>query len=186
MSRKSVFIAAVLVLIAGSSVALGQRGPRAPRQDGILRELASARVQARLNLTSDQVRQIQEIVRTQRAKNAPAGRAVPVANVAQERMALMKAIFSDNPNQTEIEKHQAAIADRQAAAAQQSQQSLSRQVNTLLEINKVFTPAQRVEFQKMLDENARTGQILQRRIMMRQNVRRPQQAPAPPAQPPEA
>ncbi len=182
MSRKTRFIAVILVLIAGCAIAaFGQQGPRG--QGGILRQLISARVQARLNLTPDQVKQIREIVRDHRAQNAPVRPAALAVNAGQEHTALMKSIFTDNPNQEEIQKHEASIAERQAAAAQQNQQRLNQQVNTLLEINKVFTPAQRAEFQKMLDENVRTGQILRRRATMRPNARRPV-TPAPQTPPP--
>jgi Spy/CpxP family protein refolding chaperone len=187
MYRKSLFIPVIVVLILSVGAAAFAQGPR-PGAPGLARQFASARVQARLNLTPDQVRQIQEIVKAQRAAAPPAPKPAPAAAMAQEHQALMKAIFTDSPNQDEIAKHEAALVQQQAAVAQQHQKRLDQMIGTLLQINRVLTPAQRAEFQKMLDENARAGQIMRGRMMMRQGMngrRRPAAAPQPPPPPPD-
>ncbi len=165
-------LSALVLMLALAVVAFAQApGPAGRnRQGGLLREFMSARVQARLNLTADQVKQLQDIVRAQRAKmQAP-------VNVAAERQAMMKAIFTDAPNQAEIDKHAAALASQQ-------NQRLNQMVSTMLEFNQVLTPEQRTEFQKMLDEQARAGTIRRQRM---QQWRHPRMNPPSPGAAPQA
>ncbi len=164
--HKKIVSAGVIALfcVALGAAAFAQQGPA---RRGLLRQFISARVVARLNLTPDQVKKIQQIVRTRRTAARSRQGATAQADLAQERQALLKAIFSDKPEQGEIQKHMDAIVQQQSAADERRRANLSDNVDSMLEINKVLTPAQRTEFQKMLDENARAGQMMRGRMMQR-------------------
>ncbi len=157
MRRKTVHIATIMLLVAVCA------GATFAQQPGMLRQFTSPRVQARLNLTPDQVKQIQQVVQAQRA-NAPKP-AAAATNAAQEHQALLKAIFTDKPDQEAIQQHAAALNQFAAAQAQQHTARLNQFINTMLEINKILTPEQRDEFQRMLDENVRTRHLRMGRRM---------------------
>ncbi len=168
MQRKivSAGIIGVLCVLMGSA-AVAQGGPQRGAGPG---QFMRPRVIARLNLTPEQVKQIQGIAKAHRAAIQPGERPAAQVNIAQERQALMKAVFSDKPDEGEIQKHLDALSQQQTDAAQRRQQQMADYVTSMLEINKVLTPAQRAEFHKMLDENARTGQIRRGRMMQRRSM----------------
>ncbi len=169
MRRQILTIALVTLLLVLAPAIYAQRGPR-PGSGDMLREFTNARIAARLNLTPDQVKQIQQIVRAHRAAVQPAQRPAPGAGPAADRQALLKSIFTDQPDQGAIQKQMDAVLQKEATTQEQRQQRLSEMVDTMLQINKVLTPAQRAEFQKMLDENTRARQIMGRRMMQRRQA----------------
>ncbi len=173
MYRKLLSLAQVVLLVlAFCAAAFAQRGP------GMLRQFASPRVQARLNLSADQVKQIQQVIQAQRA-NVPKPAASAV-NAGQEHQALLKDIFTDTPDQEKIQQHVAALNQFAAAQAQQHSARLNQAISTMLEINKILTSEQRAEFQRMLDENVRARQIRMHRMMGRRGMMNRQGAPPPP------
>ena len=171
MHRKIIITGLVVVLIIlMASAVFAQRGPRAGGfGGGMLGQFTNARVAARLNLTPDQTKQIQEIVSAHRTAMQPAQRPAPGTGPRIDHEALLKSIITDKPDQAEIQKRMDAMLQQQTAMAQERQQRLGAYVDTMLEINKVLTPAQRSEFQKMLDENTRARQMMGRRMMQRRN-----------------
>ncbi len=179
MHKKSLLLMVVILFIVTFAAAAFAQGPA-----GMARRFMSPRVQARLNLTPDQLKQIMQVVQAQRA-NAPKPAAAPALNAAQEHRALLKAIFTDKPDQEAIQQHAAALNQFASAQAQQHSARLNQAITTMLEINKILTPEQRDEFQRMLDENARVRQLRMRRGMMaRRGMGMMMNRQGPPATPP--
>ena len=175
MNRKIIITGLVAVLcILMVSAVFAQRGPRPGGfgggfGGGMLGQFTNARVAARLNLTPDQTKQIQEIVNAHRTAMQPAQRPAPGTGPRINHDALLKTIITDKPDQAAIQKQMDAMLQQQTTMEQQRQQRLGAYVDTMLEINKVLTPAQRTEFQRMLDENSRARQMMGRRMMQRRS-----------------
>jgi Spy/CpxP family protein refolding chaperone len=142
-------VAVIIVLVVGSAFA--KRGHR--RGHGLFGEFSIAQLEARLKLTPEQSQQVRNIISSQRSQMKE--RFGSGGNTRQE---LVQQIFSDNPNQAEIQKR---LADLQ----QQHAQMLNQLVASGLEVNKVLTPEQRAELQKALEEKA------QARAKMRERMR---------------
>lgn len=162
MSRKSIAVLVFVVAIVGTTAfasARYGRGPHAIKGFPFFRELGLARLEARLNLTADQTTQIRQITKAERMKRAGQPGVGP-----ENREALMKAIFADNPNQTEIQNRVKALEEQHAKMLQEL-------VATGLQVNKVFTPEQRAELQKMIDENAQVRTRMRER--MKQHIQQP-------------
>jgi Spy/CpxP family protein refolding chaperone len=162
-----------MVFASVVAVTTGFASPRYGRgQQGMggfpfLHELGIAKVKARLNLTADQTDQIQQIARSERMKRSEQG-----GFGAEDRQALLNTIFADNPNQTEIQK-------RVQALQEQHEKMLQEMVATGLQVNKVFTPEQRTELRRMIDENAQVRAEMRDRRMQRQHQREQDPAPQP-------
>ena len=144
MTRKWIGIAAAALLVLGSgSVAFAKYAGRAGHMGhmGMFGEWKMAQLEARLKLTPEQSKQMRDLVASRRTKlmeDFDAGR--------DDRRALVREIFKDNPSQAEIQKRVSAIQERQAAM-------VSQLVAAGQEFNKTLTPEQRVEMQKVIDEH---------------------------------
>src|SRR5512138_673693 len=102
-NMRSRFIGAVIVAVVMALMAPATFAQRGPRPGGLAREFTNAHIAARLNLTPEQTKQIQDIVRAHRAAVQPAQRPAPGAGPALDRQALMKSIFTDKPDQAAIQ-----------------------------------------------------------------------------------
>lgn len=148
MSKKWVAIAAVALLVLGTgSVAFAKFAGRAGHRGhmGMFSEWKMAQLEARLKLTPEQSKKMHEIVESRRDKlrgDFGAGR--------DDRQALVREIFKDNPNQAEIEKRVSAIQERHNAM-------LSQLVAAGQDFNKTLTSEQRAEMQKIIDEHIQVG-----------------------------
>jgi periplasmic protein CpxP/Spy len=121
-------------------------------------------VKVRLNLTEDQTQRIRAIVEKQK-------QTMKAQAPAQQHEALVTTIFSDNPNQSQIQQQLAQLQ-------QQHAQMLQRMVATGLEINQVLTPEQRAELQKMMAEHKQMRGTMRQRMEERRKQRQePQQQP---------
>ena len=156
MNRRWLVLAAVIaILVLGSGTIAFARYGHGRGGYGWHGEWAMARMEARLKLTPDQSRQMREIVSSQKLKlfdQFSAGR--------DNRQALIKEIFKDNPNQAEIQKRVAAIQ-------QQHSDMLNQVVAAGTQLNKVLTPEQRVEMQKVIDERMQAGEKMRQRMRER-------------------
>jgi Spy/CpxP family protein refolding chaperone len=141
-------VAAVVVLVLGSgTVAFARFAERGGRMGhmGMFGAWGMARLETRLKLTPEQSKQMHDLMAAQREKmkgDMGAGR--------EDRQALAREIFKDNPNQAEIQKRVTAIQERHNAM-------LSQLVTAGQEFNKTLTSEQRAEIQKMIDEHAQMG-----------------------------
>ncbi|HXE90072.1 MAG TPA: periplasmic heavy metal sensor [Terriglobales bacterium] len=150
---------AMVVALAGGTFVYAKARHGRHGGGGFLSERMFAHMEARLNLTPEQSQQVRSIFEAQRAKmkeQFQGGRA--------DRDALMKAIFSDNPNQAEIQKQLAALQ-------QQHAQMLQSMVSTGLQVNQVFTPEQRAEFLKAMEEHRQAGERFRERMKQRKAER---------------
>jgi Spy/CpxP family protein refolding chaperone len=163
----AIVFASVVAVGTGFASARYGRGPQGMGGFPLFRELGLAKVKARLNLTADQTQQIQQIAKSERIKRSEQG-----GFGAEDRQALLKTIFADNPNQTEIQKRVQALQEQHARMLQEL-------VTTGLQVNKVFTPEQRVELHRMIDENAQVRAEMRVRRMQRRQEREQQPAPQP-------
>lgn len=162
--KKWSVIAALLVLVIGTaSIASARRGGHGGMGKGFFGEFNFAKIEARLKLTPQQSDQIRGIVRSERERHVSQFEAG-----GNNRHELMKAIFAENPNQGEIN-------NRIEAMVKQHEQMLRQMAATGTEVNKVFTPEQRAEVQRMLDENAQAASKMRERMKQRMQERRGQQ-----------
>lgn len=172
MSRKWVAIAAAALLVLGSgSLAYAKFAGRAGHMGhmGWFGEWKMAQLEARLKLTPEQSKQMRDIVAARRTKlvnDFDAGR--------DDRRALVREIFKDNPSQAEIQKRVSAIQERQNAM-------VSQVVAAGLEFNKTLTPEQRVEMQRVIDEQIQVGDKMReyRRRHMMEGEGQPESKPGP-------
>jgi len=148
MTKKWVGIAAavaVAVLVLGSgTVAFAKFAGRGGRMGhmGMFGGWKMAQLETRLKLTPEQSKQMRDIFSARREKmkgDFDAGR--------DDRQALVREVFKDNPSQAEIQKRVSAIQERHNAM-------LSQLVASGQEFNKSLTAEQRVEMQKIIDEHA--------------------------------
>lgn len=148
MTRKWVAIAAAAVLVLGSgTLAFARFAGRAGHMGhmGMFGAWKMARLEARLKLTPEQSKQMRDIFSARREKlksDFAAGR--------DDRQALAREIFKDNPNQAEIQKRVSAIQERHNAM-------LGQLVASGQEFNKTLTAEQRAEMQKIIDEHVQVG-----------------------------
>ena len=172
MSRKWVGIAAVAVLVLGTgTVAFARFAERAGRMGhmGMFGAWRMAQLEARLKLTPEQSKQMHDLMAAQREKlmgDFAAGR--------EDRQALVREIFKDNPNQAEIQKRVPAIQERHNAM-------LSQLVAAGQDFNKTLTPEQRAEMQKIIDEHVQVRERMREHRHQRRMDRQgpPQAQPAP-------
>ncbi len=160
---KRMILSVLVALLAASAVLAQNSTPANPRPS--MRRAAQFRLmnlrmmKQRLNLTPEQVQQIRQINHAQRLQSFDRNTAAQ-----SERQALMAALFSETPNQAEIHRHVAALQQAQAA-------QLNQLVATAAEINKVLTPEQRTEFQKVMA--TRMDRQVQMRAKARERLAQP-------------
>ena len=172
MTRKWVTIAAVALLALGSgSLAYAKFAGRAGHMGhmGLFGEWKMAQMEARLKLTPEQSKQMRDIVASRRTKlmeDFDAGR--------EDRRALIREVFKDNPSQAEIQKRGSAIQERQAAM-------VSQLVAAGQEFNKTLTPEQRAEMQRVIDEHIQVADKMRehRRQHMMEREGQPESKPGP-------
>lgn len=104
------------------------------------------RLAARLKLTPEQQSQIKADLRQTRAVAKP-----DFDSVRSLRETLGRQIFTDQPNQAEIQKNAELLKQHLSAA-------IDEYVKVGLQINQVLTPAQRVEMQTVITERAQRAQ----------------------------
>ena len=159
MTRRHCTAVGVLVIAVAGVVALygqGQRG-RFQSQDGggWWQQLASGKLQQRLQLSPEQMDQIKQISASGRPKLFELS-----STAAENRQALLKEVFSDKPNQKEINRRKEAL-----------QQVHNAQMDELIaragEVNQVLTPEQRSELQRIIDEGAQQREQRRQRWMER-------------------
>lgn len=172
MSRKWVGIAAAAVLVLGTgTLAFARYAGRAGHMGhmGMFGAWKMAQLEARLKLTPEQSKQMRDIVSARHDKlrgDFDAGR--------DDRQALVREIFKDNPNQAEIQKRVSAIQERHNAM-------LSQLVASGQEFNKTLTSEQRAEMQKIIDEQIQVADKMRerRRQHRMQHPSQPDAAPTP-------
>ena len=154
-------VAVVLMVVLGAGFAFAQRGHRGKhgvRGDmGLLGGRMFAHLEARLNLTPEQSQQIKQIREQQREEMKQ-----QMDRSAHE--ALIRAMFSDNPNQAEIQKLTQQLQQQHAAR-------LNQMVTAAAQINQVLTPEQRAEFQKVLSEHQQVRQKMKQQREERRQKR---------------
>ena len=172
MTKKWVVIAVAALLVLGSgSLAFAKFAGRAGRMGhmGMFGEWKMAQLEARLKLTPEQSKQMRDLVASRRTKlmeDFDAGR--------DDRRALVREIFKDNPSQAEIQKRVSAIQERQSAM-------ISQLVTAGQDFNKTLTPGQRVEMQRVIDEQIQVGDKMRehRRQHRMEREGQPESKPAP-------
>jgi Spy/CpxP family protein refolding chaperone len=173
MNRKvlAAWIAVVVMVVFAAGIAIAQRGPRhggpgAGGPGGMLGMFGGrmlAHIEARLNLTDAQTQQIRQITQQQREQAKQ-----KFDRDAHE--ALMRQVFSDNPNQAEIQKLTQQLQ-------QQHAQMLQQLVSTGAQINQVLNAEQRAELQEMIAEHHQVREKMKQRREERRQQR--QQKPLP-------
>ncbi|MFB3916294.1 MAG: Spy/CpxP family protein refolding chaperone [Terriglobales bacterium] len=169
MTRRLLTVAGVLVIAMAGAVALyghGQRGRYQGQAYGDWwHQLATGKLQERLKLSSEQVDRIKEIAKTGREKFFQLS-----SSAAENRQALMKELFRDKPDANEINRRIQALQQVQAS-------QLTELVNRAGEVNKVLTPEQRTELQRIMAERAQAAS--QRREHRRERWMQRNAPPAP-------
>ena len=147
------------------------RGGQGPEMGmGFGPEMHFQKMVARLNLTPDQQEKIKSITKAQFDQNKGQR-----ATVSAAHEALAKELFKDQSNPAEIQK--------QVSILQQDQtQRMAQWVQTAQEINKILTPDQRAEVQKMIVENKQVRENMREKMQQRRQQREQQKqaAPTPP------
>jgi len=118
-------------------------------------------VKARLNLTEDQTQRIRAIIDKQKET-------MKAQAPMQQHEALVTQIFSNNPNQQQIQQQLTEMQQNHA-------QMLQRMVATGLEVNAVLTPEQRAELQKMMAEHKQVRENMRQRMEQRKQQRQESQ-----------
>jgi len=160
--KKWIIATVALLVIATVAFAAAGRGRRVHGEMGgmgWLHGMGLARLEARLKLTPEQSTQIRQIAHTEKQRMFQRW-----GSGADNRNALMKEIFRDNPNQAEITR-------RVQTLLQEHTQMLNQLVAAGLEVNKVLTPEQRAELQQVVDENAQAAQRMRERALQRRQER---------------
>jgi Spy/CpxP family protein refolding chaperone len=147
-------VAAVVVLmVLAAGFAVAQHGHMRKRGGHGEMDLLSGRMfahmEARLNLTPEQSQQIKQIKQQQREQ-----RKQQVDRSAHE--ALVRVMFSDKPDQAEIQKLTQQLQQQHAAR-------LNQMVTTAAQINQVLTSEQRAELQKVITEHQQVREKMKQR-----------------------
>jgi Spy/CpxP family protein refolding chaperone len=163
---KKVAAVTLAVALAGGTYMFAKagRGGHGPG-GGFISERMFAHLETRLNLTSEQSGQVRSIFEAQRAKMKE-----QFAGGRGEHDALFKAVFTDNPNQAEIQRQVTAMQQKHA-------QMLQDMVSTGLQVNQVLTPDQRAELLKAMEEKKQTGRRFHERMQQRKAEREGQTPP---------
>lgn len=174
MTKKWIAIAAAaasLLVLGSGTVAFARFAGRAGHMGHMemFGEWRMARLEARLKLTPEQSKQMRDLVAARREQlkgDFDAGR--------DDRQALVREIFKDNPSQAEIQKRVSAIQERHNAM-------LSQLVAAGQDFNKTLTPEQRVEMQKIIAEHIQVGDRMRehRHHRMMEREGQPESQPAP-------
>lgn len=163
---KKVAAVTLAVALAGGTYMFAKagRGGHGPG-GGFISERMFARLETRLNLTPEQSSQVRSIFEAQRAKMKE-----QFAGGRGEHDSLFKAVFTDNPNQAEIQRQVTAMQQKHA-------QMLQDMVSTGLQVNQVLTPDQRAELLKAMEEKKETGRRFHERMQQRKSEREGQAPP---------
>ena len=160
---KRVAAVTLAVALAGGTYMFAKaRGGHGPGGGGFISERMFARLETRLKLTPEQSGQVRNIFESQRAKmkeQFAAGRG--------EHDAIFKAVFTDNPNQAEIQQKLAAMKQKHA-------EMLDQMVATGLQVNQVLTSEQRAELLKAMEEKQEVGRRFHERMKQRKAERESQ------------
>lgn len=157
---KRVAAVTLAVALAGGTYLFAKAGHgRHGGRGGFLSERMFAHLETRLKLSPEQSTQVRGIFESQRAKMKE-----QFASGRGEHDALFKAVFTDNPNQSEIQTQLAAMKQKHA-------QMLDEMVATGLQVNQVLTPEQRVELLKAMDEKKEAGRRFRDRMQQRKTER---------------
>ena len=157
---KRVAAVTLAVALAGGTFLFAKAGHgRHGSRGGFISERMFAHLETRLNLSTEQSTQVRNIFESQRAKMKE-----QFAGGRGEHDALFKAVFTDNPNQAEINQQLAALKQKHA-------QMLDQMVATGLQVNQVLTPEQRVELIKAMDEKKEAGRRFRERMKERKAER---------------
>ncbi|MCI0353913.1 MAG: periplasmic heavy metal sensor [Acidobacteria bacterium] len=163
---KGVAAVTLAVALAGGTYMFAKaRGAHGPGGGGFLSERMFTHLETRLKLTPEQSGQVRNIFEAQRAKmkeQFAAGRG--------EHDALFKAVFTDNPNQAEIQQQLTAMKQKHA-------QMLDEMVSTGLQVNQVLTSEQRAELLKAMEEKKEAGRRFHERMQQRKAEREGQTPP---------
>ena len=124
----------------------------------------------RLNLTQDQQDKLKGMMKQHMQQNRGQGQAAEAAHDA-----LAKELFKDQPNQAEIQKQLTILQQDQA-------QRMGQWVQMAQDANKILTPEQRVEMQKMIDERSTARANMKQKMMERRQQREQQKDDKPTAQ----
>lgn len=122
---------------------------------------------ARLNLTQEQQDKLKGMMQQRMQQNKGQGEAARNAHDA-----LAKELFKDQPNQAEIQKQLTVLQQDQA-------QKMTQWVQTAQEMNKVLTPEQRVEMQKVIDEQQTARANMHEKMMQRHQQHEQDKSAAP-------
>ena len=127
---KRVAAVTLAVALAGGTYmfAKAAHSGHGPGGGGFLSERMFAHLETRLKLTTEQSDQVRSIFEAQRAKMKE-----QFAGGRGENDALFKAVFSDNPNQSEIQAQLTALKQKHA-------RMLDEMVGAGLQVNQVLTP----------------------------------------------
>ena len=160
---KRVAAVTLAVALAGGTFLFAKaRGGHGPGRGGFISERMFAHLETRLKLSPEQSTQVRSIFESQRAKTKE-----QFASGRGEHDALFKAVFTDNPNQSDIQAQLAAMKQKHA-------QMLDQMVATGLQVNQVLTPEQRVELLKAMEEKKEAGRRFRDRMKERKAERESQ------------
>ena len=132
------------------------------------------KLSARLQLTPEQKDKLKSIMKQHMQENKGQGEAARNAHEA-----LAKELFKDQPNQAEIQRQVAVLQQEQA-------QRMAQWVSAAQEMNKVLTPEQRAEVQKIIDENHTARAAMKQKMEQRRQQWQQKKGTAPQTQPPAA
>ncbi|MGH9556336.1 MAG: Spy/CpxP family protein refolding chaperone [Terriglobales bacterium] len=164
---KKVAAVTLTVALAGGTYLFAKagRGGHGPGGGGFISERMFARLETRLKLTPEQSGQVRNIFETQRTKMKE-----QFASGRGEHDSLFKAVFTDNPNQAEIQQQLGSMKQKHA-------QMLDQMVATGLQVNQVLTPDQRTELLKAMEEQKEAGRRFHERMQQRKAEREGQPQP---------
>ncbi|HKC63064.1 MAG TPA: Spy/CpxP family protein refolding chaperone, partial [Pyrinomonadaceae bacterium] len=138
----------ILLFIVSSSRALAQNSNDA--QQGDEAQTTQGNWKDQLKLTPDQLEKIRAIQEQNKVEGQPIRRRVVLA-----QRALEAAIYSENPNETEIEQRVRELAEAQVA-------QVRMRAKTELNVRRVLTPEQLNTFLKIRQQQAIQNQIKRR------------------------
>ncbi len=165
--KRAAALTLAVALAGGTYMFAGARHGRHGLGGGFLSERMFAQLETRLKLTSEQSSQVRGIFEAQRARMKE-----QFATGRGEHDALFKAVFTDNPNQAEIQKQVTALQQKHA-------QMLQDMVATGMQVNQVLTSEQRAELLKAVDERREAGRRFHERMQQRKSEREGQTQPPP-------
>ena len=149
LTAKAAALGLLLLLSVSSSSVIAQNSNDAPQGDEA-QTTQGNNWKDQLKLTPDQLEKIRAIQEQNRVEGQPIRRRVVLA-----QRALEAAIYSENPNETEIEQRVRELADAQVA-------QVRMRAKTELSVRRVLTPEQLNTFLKIRQQQAIQNQIKRR------------------------